>query len=61
MIRFEANPTLKGYASMNELGLFTLALGLSKPWQVVDLKFSCPSCQETKEGEVHDTLDRTWR
>jgi transposase len=25
---------------MDELGLFTLALGLSKPWQVVDLKFS---------------------
>jgi transposase len=80
MIRFRANPTLKGYALMNELGLFTLALGLSKPWQVVDLKFSkeegrldlwldfvkgarfaCPSCQETQEGEVHDTLDRTWR
>jgi transposase len=40
MIRFKANPTLKGYALMNELGLFTLALGLSKPWQVVDLKFS---------------------
>ena len=40
MIRFEANPTLKGYASMDELGLFTQALGLSKPWQVVDLKFS---------------------
>lgn len=40
MIRFEANPTLKGYASMDELGLFTQALGLSKPWQVIDLKFS---------------------
>lgn len=40
MIRFEANPTLKGYASMDELGLFTQALGLAKPWQVVDLKFS---------------------
>ena len=56
---------------MDELGLFTLALGLSKPWQVSDLKFSkedgrldlwidfvkgskfpCPSCEETKEGEV---------
>ncbi len=65
---------------MNELSLFSLAIGLSKPWEVVDLKFSkdegrldlwidfekgakfpCPSCQETKEGEVHDTLDRTWR
>ena len=65
---------------MDELGLFTLALGLSKPWEVVDLKFSkedgrldlwidfakgakfpCPSCPETKEGDVHDTLDRTWR
>ncbi|MDW7761697.1 MAG: ISL3 family transposase [Acidobacteriota bacterium] len=65
---------------MNELSLFTLALGLTDPWQVSDIKFSkeegrldlridfakgakfpCPSCQETKEGEVHDTLDRTWR
>jgi transposase len=65
---------------MDELGLFSLALGLSKPWQVVDLKFSkeegrldlridfvkgakfpCPSCQETQEGEVYDTLDRSWR
>lgn len=80
MIRFEANPTMKGYALMNELRLFTLALGLTDPWQVSDIKFSkeegqldlridfakgakfpCPSCQETKEGEVHDTLDRTWR
>lgn len=65
---------------MNELSLFTLALGLTDPWQVSDIKFSkeegrlelridfakgakfpCSSCQETKEGEVHDTLDRTWR
>lgn len=65
---------------MDELSLFTLALGVSKPWRVVDLKFSkeegrldlwldftkgakfpCPSCEETKEGEVHDTQDRTWR
>jgi transposase len=64
---------------MDELGLFTQALGLSKPWQVIDLKFSkedgrldlwldfpkgakfpC-SCGETVEGEVHDTLERTWR
>ena len=29
MIGFRANPILKGYALMNELGLFTLALGLS--------------------------------
>ena len=80
VIRFEANPTMKGYALMNEHTLFTLALGLTDPWQVGDIKFSkeegrldlridfvkgakfpCPSCQETKEGEVHDTLDRTWR
>jgi transposase len=80
MIRFKANSILKGCALMNELSLFSLALGLSKPWQVVDLNFSkeegrldlwldfdkgakfpCSSCQETKEGEVHDTLDRTWR
>ena len=65
---------------MDELTLFSQALGLAKPWQVVDLKFSkeegrldlwldfgkgakfpCPSCQETREGEVHDTLERTWR
>jgi transposase len=65
---------------MDELGLFTLALGLTRPWQVTDLKFSkeegrldiwidflkgakfpCPSCAETKEGAVHDTVDRTWR
>lgn len=25
---------------MNELALFTMALGLSKPWQVVDIRFS---------------------
>lgn len=24
-------------------------------------KFPFSSCQETKEGEVHDTLDRAWR
>jgi len=65
---------------MNELGLFTLALGLTEPWRVSDLKFSkeegrldlwidfvkgakfpCPACEATKEGEVHDTQDRTWR
>ncbi len=65
---------------MDELGLFSLALGLTKPWQVADLKFSkeegrldlwidfvkgakfpCPSCDQTKEAEVHDTLERTWR
>jgi transposase len=65
---------------MDELTLFSLALGLAKPWQVVDLKFSkeegrldlwldfgkgakfsCPSCDETPEGEVHDTMERTWR
>jgi len=40
MIRFKANPSLKGYALVTELSLFTLARGLSKPWQVVDLKFS---------------------
>lgn len=65
---------------MDELGLFTQALGLTKPWLVSDLKFSreegrldlwidfvkgakfpCPSCDQTKEGEVHDTQERTWR
>jgi len=80
VIRFEANLNKKGVASMNELGLFTLALGLTEPWRVSDLKFSkeegrldlwidfvkgakfpCPACEATKEGEVHDTQDRTWR
>jgi len=80
MITSQAIPLTKGYAAMDELALFSLALGLAKPWRVVDLKFSkeegrldlrldfangakfpCPSCGETKEGEVHDTLDRTWR
>lgn len=65
---------------MDEPGLFTQALGLTKPWLVADLKFSreegrldlwidfvkgakfpCPSCDQTKEGEVHDTQERTWR
>lgn len=65
---------------MDELGLFTQALGLNKPWLVTDLKFSkeegrldlwidfvkgakfpCPSCDQTKEGEVHDTQERAWR
>jgi hypothetical protein len=30
----------KGIVLMDELSLFTLALGLSKPWQVVDIRFS---------------------
>lgn len=80
MITSQANLLTKGCASMDELTLFSLALGLAKPWQVVDLKFSkeegrldlridfvkgakfpCPSCEETKESEVHDTLERMWR
>jgi len=80
MITSQAISLTKGCASMDELTLFSQALGLAKPWQVVDLKFSkeegrldlwldfgkgakfpCPSCQETREGEVHDTLERTWR
>ena len=79
MIRFNVNTRLEGPVLMNELTLFTMALGLSKPWRVVDIKFSkedgrldlwldftkgakfpCPTCEE-KEGEVHDTQDRTWR
>jgi len=40
VIRFEANLNKKGVASMNELGLFTLALGLTEPWRVSDIKFS---------------------
>ena len=80
MVRFETDPGFKGDVSMDELSLFTLALGIAKPWRVVDLKFSkeegrldlwldflkgakfpCPSCDETGEGEVHDTQDRTGR
>jgi transposase len=30
----------KGHVLMNELTLFTMALGLAKPWQVVEIKFS---------------------
>ena len=40
MITSEAIPVTKGNASMDELALFSLALGLTKPWQVGDLKFS---------------------
>jgi len=40
VIRFEADLTKEGAASMDELGLYTLALGLTKPWLVSDLKFS---------------------
>ena len=40
MIRFEADLIKEGAASMDELGLFTLALGLTNPWRVSDLKFS---------------------
>jgi transposase len=36
---------------MTELSLFTMALGLSKPWQVVDLKFS------KEEGRLDLWLD----
>jgi len=51
MIRFEATPATKGIASMDELSLFTLALGVSKPWKVVDLKFS------KEEGRLDLRLD----
>jgi hypothetical protein len=30
----------KGVVLMDELTLFTMALGLSEPWEVVDIKFS---------------------
>jgi len=33
-------PKLEGDVLMDELALFTLALGLSKPWQVVKVQFS---------------------
>jgi transposase len=36
----EATLPMKGIASMDELSLFSLALGLAKPWKVADLKFS---------------------
>ncbi len=32
--------TSEGDVSMNELSLFTLALGLNKPWKVANIKFS---------------------
>jgi len=38
---------------MNELTLFTMALGLSKPWRVVDIKFS------KEEGRLDLWLDFT--
>lgn len=40
MIKFNVTSLSKGNVLMNELTLFTVALGLSKPWQVVDIKFS---------------------
>jgi transposase len=51
MIRFETDPGLKGDVSMDELSLFTLALGIAKPWRVVDLKFS------KEEGRLDLWLD----
>jgi transposase len=36
----EVNAQRKGKTSMDELSLFTIALGLSKPWRVAEIKFS---------------------
>jgi len=40
MIISEAIVPMKGIASMDELSLFSLALGLTKPWKVAEIKFS---------------------
>jgi transposase len=40
MITFETNLGFRGDVSIDELSLFTRALGIAKPWRVVDLKFS---------------------
>jgi hypothetical protein len=40
MIKTEATAITKGIVPMDEHILFTIALGVSKLWQVVDLKFS---------------------
>jgi hypothetical protein len=39
-MRFEATPSMKGIASMDELGPLSGACGLIKPWNVSDYKFS---------------------
>ena len=40
VIRCEANLNKEGVASMNELGLFTLTLGMTESWKISDPKFS---------------------
>jgi len=40
MVGFQMKSKLKGIIWMDELTLFTMALGLSKPWHVVDIRFS---------------------
>jgi len=40
MLIFNVNNTIEGDVLMDEYSLFTIALGLKKPWQVVDIKFS---------------------
>jgi transposase len=40
MIKSKTTFQPKGHVLMNELTLFTMALGLAKPWQVVEIKFS---------------------
>ena len=52
MIRFEA-----------DLPKFSKEEGRLDLWIdfVKGAKFPCPACDQTQEGEVHDTQDRTWR
>ncbi len=40
MVGFQMKSKLKGIIRMDELTLFTMALGLCKPWHVVDIRFS---------------------
>lgn len=51
MIISEAIVPMKGIASMDELSLFSLALGLTKPWKVAEIKFS------KEEGRLDLWLD----
>ena len=40
MLIFNVNNTIEGDVLMDELSLFTIALGFEDPWKVVDIKFS---------------------
>ena len=40
MLRFNVSPPIGGDVLMDEYSLFTVALGIEKPWEVVDINFS---------------------